>query len=432
MATSSFIANRHIGSILLIAFLFFLAIAKEFLVPLVLATLLSVLLTPIVVWLVRRKIPNIIAVGVVVGSLTVMTVLIGTLIFGQLNQVVDKIVDYRENIHSRLSELWTHDGTMAKAASTIQVLSKEFGAMEKTVVAERMGVPGEPAATVVDPLLHESLTGKKSAPPHSSSAHDKIEEGKEVLDSPPMKVEVMSDRRAGIGDLMPFLTTSFKPLAIAGLTLLLATFMIVQRNDLQRRFSILSKWMSKRGMSTIENEALEDITSRISTYLLLQTAINLCSGILIAGVLYVLGLPNALLWGLIMTLLRFIPYIGAVVACVITALFAVAVSPNWSLPGQVLILFIVVELIIGNAVEPLVLGHGTGLSSLGILVATAFWTWIWGPVGLFLAIPLTVCLVAVGRQVSSLGYLDILLAELPELPVKKGPERSVSDMVTEG
>ncbi len=383
MAAKSTSLDRHVGTLLLIVSLGLIAIAKEVLVPLVLATMLAVLLTPLVSWLVKRRVPNLLAVGLVVGTLTISSVLIGTVIFSQFNQVVDKLVEYRHNIHQRLSELVSNDGTMSKATTTIHVIQDELGQLGSASPKDGLTVTGKPG---------EKVTVKKA---------------------PIQPVEVVSEHQAGIADLLPLLSTALQPLAIFGLTFLLATFMIVQRADLQRRFGVLSTWMSARGMSTIEGDALHDITSRISSYLLLQSLLNITFGILVSITVHFLGLPNALLWGLLTALLRYVPYLGIIIAAGITCMFAIAVSPDWSSPVQVLLLFVCVELVMGNIIEPLVLAHGTGLSSLGVLVATAFWTWIWGPMGLFLAIPLTVCLVAAGRQVPSLAYLDILLAEKP-------------------
>lgn len=380
MTTQPTSLSRHVGSLLLIAGLALLAIAKEVLVPLALATLLAVVLTPLVRWMVSRGIPNLLAVGIVVGNLSVGSLLVGVIIFGQISQVADKLLEYRQNIHDRLSELSSSRGAVSRATVTIQTIQHEIDA----IATEKPVVPIAPTP--------RGITAIK-----------------------PQPVVIVDEKRIGIPDLLPLLANSLHPLAITGLTFLLATFMIVQRADIKKRFSLLSEWMSKRGMSTISSGAVEEMTARIGSYLLLQTGLNLTAGILVAGVVYFLGLPNALLWGLLTALLRFIPYLGIAIATGLTLLFAIAVSPSWAVPLQIMALFLVVELVLGNVVEPIVLGHGTGLSSLGILVATAFWTWIWGPMGLFLAIPLTVCLVSIGRHVTSLTYLEILLADpLPE------------------
>ena len=373
--------SRHVGSLLLIAALALVVIAKDVLVPIALATLLAVVLTPVVRWLVARHIPNLVAVVLVMGTLSASALLIGTIIFGQITQVADKLMQYRQNIHARLSELSSRHGAVSKATTTIETLQHELG----------------------------TLNG------------DKLEKINESLSHPsgikPQPVVIIDDRRIDIRDLMPLLATSLQPLAITGLTLLLASFMIWQRADIQCRFTLLSEWMAKRGMSSISSAASEEVTSRIGSYLLLLTAINIGAGILIASVAALIGLPNALLWGLLTTLLRFIPYIGVTIAAGLTILFSIAVSPSWAMPLQIIALFVTVELIWGTIVEPIVLAHGTGLSSLGIIIATAFWTWIWGPMGLFLAIPLTVCLVSIGRHVASLTYLEIILADpLPEPP----------------
>ena len=379
MTTPPTSLSRHVGSLLLISGLAILAIAKEVLVPIALATLLAVVLTPVVRWMVARRIPNLISVGLVVGTLSICTLLIGVIIFGQISQVADKLMHYRQNIHDRLAELSSRHGAVSRATVTIQTLQHEL----ETIDTQK--------PSIIAPVAHESSSIK------------------------PQPVVIIDEQRIGIQDLFPLLATSLQPMAITGLTLLLATFMIVQRADIQRRFTLLSEWMAKRGMSTITSGAVEEMIERIGTYLLLQSGLNLIAGILIAGVIAILGLPNALLWGLLTTLLRFVPYLGIAIAAGVTLLFAVAVSPSWVVSLQILTLFVVVELVMANVVEPIVLGHGTGLSSLGILVATAFWTWIWGPMGLFLAIPLTVCLVSIGRHVTSLTYLEILLADpLPD------------------
>lgn len=379
--------SRHVGSLLLIAALALVAIAKEVLVPIALSTLLAVVLTPVVRWLVARHIPNIVAVVLVMGTLSASALLVGMIIFGQISQVADKLVEYRQNIHTRMTELTTSHGAVSKATNTIQTLQHELG------------------------TLNGEKTAKVNEPPSSPS------------EKKPQPVVIVTEQRMDVRDLMPFFATTLQPLAITGLTLLLASFMIIQRADIQHRFSMLSEWMEKRGMSTISSTASQEMTERIGTYLLLQTALNIGAGVLITVVVAFLGLPNALLWGLLTTLLRFVPYLGIAIAAGLTILFSIAVSSSWALPLQILVLFVTLELIWGNIVEPIVLAHGTGLSSLGILVATAFWTWIWGPMGLFLAIPLTVCLVSIGRHVASLTYLEILLADpLPKpAPDKPGP-----------
>ena len=389
MSTANPVLKRHLGTLVLIAALVLFSIGKAIVAPIVLAALLAALLTPAVRWLVRHRLPDLLAVGIVVGSLTLAVLLLGSVVANQLDQVVDKLVEYRHNIHERLGELTVGNGTVSKAASTIHALQADLGDLAS---AHGLPVGGE-------------------APAHQST---------ELSTSPPVKVDVVSDHRIGVGDLLPLLSTSLEPLAIFGLTFLLGTFMIVQRADLARRFTLLAAWMAARDISIFDSEALVGITDRISRYLVFQTALNFGAGSVIAAVLYFLGVPNALLWGLLTALLRYIPYLGIVIAASLTVLFSIAVSANWSVPLQVMCLFLALELVLGNVIEPLVLGHGTGLSSLGVLVATAFWTWIWGPMGLFLAIPLTVCLVAIGRQAPSLAYLEILLADpMPALRPEK-------------
>ena len=219
LSTSSL--SRHVGSLLLLAALALVAIAKEVLVPIALATLLAVVLTPVVRWLVARRIPNLLAVALVRGSVSAAALLIGVIIFGQVNQVADKLVEYRHNIHARLSELSSGHGPVSKAASTIQTLQHELG----------------------------SLDGDKST--------KTADENRDVSKEKPQPVVIVQEEHIGIHDLLPLLATTLQPLAIIGLTMLLATFMIVQRADIQNRFGLLSSWLAKRGMSTVSGSALD-------------------------------------------------------------------------------------------------------------------------------------------------------------------------------
>src|SRR6185312_302358 len=160
---------------------------------------------------------------------------------------------------------------------------------------------------------------------------------------------------------------------------------------------------------------INDAAARVSRYLVMQLIVNLSYGIPIGIALYFVGVPNAILWGLLAAVLRFIPYLGPFLAALFPIALAIAVDPGWTMLFWVIGLFLMAELVSNNVIEPWLYGSSTGLSSLAIIMAAIFWTMLWGPVGLFLATPLTVCLVVIGRYVPQLEFLGILLGSDPVL-----------------
>jgi hypothetical protein len=201
------------------------------------------------------------------------------------------------------------------------------------------------------------------------------------------------------------------PLATAGMVIVFVIFVLIERTDLRDRFIRLVGHGDLQKSTRVLNDAAE----RVSRYLLMQLVVNICYGIPVGIGLYLIGVPNALLWGLLATVLRFIPYLGPFLAALFPTVLAFAIDPGWTMLLWVIALFVVIELIINNAVEPWLYGSSTGLSSLAIILAAVFWTTLWGPVGLFLATPLTVCLVVMGRYVPQLEFLGVLLGSDPVL-----------------
>ncbi|MBA2585003.1 MAG: AI-2E family transporter, partial [Chthoniobacterales bacterium] len=197
------------------------------------------------------------------------------------------------------------------------------------------------------------------------------------------------------------------PLGTAGLVLLLVIFMLLKREDLRGRMIRLIG----QGRISATTRAMDDAGSRVARYLAMQLLVNVSFGICIAVGLYFIGVPNAALWGAFASIMRFIPYIGAWIAAAVPFLVSFAVSTNWIAPILVLALFVVLELINANALEPWLYGASTGVSSMALIVAAVFWTWLWGPVGLLLSTPLTVCLAVMGRHVPKLQFLSVLLSE---------------------
>ena len=202
-----------------------------------------------------------------------------------------------------------------------------------------------------------------------------------------------------------------EPLATTGIVIVFVVFMLLQREDLRDRFIRLV------GTSDLHRttQALGDAAGRVGRYLLMQLVVNVAYGIPIGVGLWLIGVPNPLLWGMLAIVLRFVPFIGPVIAAAFPLALSIAVDPGWTMLLWTAALFIVLELISGNIVEPWLYGASTGLSSIAILAAAVFWTWLWGPVGLLLSTPLTVCLVVLGRHVPQFGFLNVLLGSEPVL-----------------
>ncbi len=208
--------------------------------------------------------------------------------------------------------------------------------------------------------------------------------------------------------------TILEILGSAGVVILLVVFFLIRREDLRDRFVHLTG----RGHLTVTTQALEDAATRVSHYLATQSLLNLSFGVLIAVGLYFIGVPNAILWGILATILRFVPYLGIIIAAALPIGLAMANSTGWVAPLVTLGLFVVLELVLSNFLEPWLYGKHTGVSAVAVLVAAVFWTWLWGSVGLLLATPLTVCLLVIGKHVSELSFLDILLGNEPVFELK--------------
>ena len=197
--------------------------------------------------------------------------------------------------------------------------------------------------------------------------------------------------------------------------MILVVFFLVRREDLRDRFIRLAG----KSQATVTTQMLEDAATRVSRYLSMLFLINASFGLAIGIGLYLIGVPNAVLWGILTAVLRFVPYIGTWIAAVAPICLAMAISTGWLAPILTLGLFAALELFCGNVLEPWLYGRGTGVSGVAVLVAAVFWTWLWGIVGLLLATPLTVCLLVIGKHVPQLSFLHILLGNEPVFEPKR-------------
>jgi predicted PurR-regulated permease PerM len=227
----------------------------------------------------------------------------------------------------------------------------------------------------------------------------------------PLPVEIHTPKPTSLQTLGAVSSSLFGPLTQAGVVIVFVIFMLAQKEDLRDRVVLLLG----EGRLHVTTQALDEAGKKVSRYLLMQLVVNATYGIPVGIGLYFIGVPNALVWGLLAMLLRFIPYVGPVIACIMPIGLAIAVDHGWSTAAWTVGLFVTLELISNNLVEPWLYGSSTGVSSFAVIIAAVFWSWLWGPIGLFLSTPMTVCLAVMGRYVPRLRFLHILLADEPAL-----------------
>jgi predicted PurR-regulated permease PerM/GAF domain-containing protein len=349
-----------------IAVLYF---GREIFVPFSLAILLSFMLAPVVGWLRRALIPRMPAVLAVVVTAFIIIGGVSLLVGSQIVNLAQNLPNYQNTIHEKIRSLRSNapgGDTIGRVLAVFQDAQQELsGENEKPVLAK--------------PL--------KSNTPAKDAVPVRIEQPAE-----PLKTIA-----AALGSLLG-------PVGTAGIVLVFAVFILLERDDLRDRFIRLVGQDLNR-----TTEALNEAAARVSSFLLMQLVVNASYGVPIGIGLYLIGVPNALLWGLLATLLRFIPYLGPFIAALFPLLLAFAVDPGWTMLLWTVALLVCMELVSSNIIEPWLYGSSTGLSSVAIILAAIFWTTLWGPVGLVLATPLTVCLVVIGRYVPRLKFLDVVL-----------------------
>jgi predicted PurR-regulated permease PerM/GAF domain-containing protein len=357
-----------------IAALFF---ARDLLIPLALSALLTFLLSPLV-GRIERWIGRIAAVLLVVALIFTATGGAGWILTRQLVDLATKLPEYKGNITEKLHAFRvSKGGTFMKLSETVDELKKELPGESPTITQEA----GKPETAI-------------ASPPSRTTR--------------PVPVKVLETSKANPFELIQtIITPLIGPLGTAALVFVLVIFMLFAREDLRNRLIRLIG----QGRISATTHALDDAADRVSRYLRMQLLVNVTYGTCIAIGLYFIGVPNAALWGALGTVLRFIPYVGPWIAMILPTLLALSVSRGWAMPILTVALFAGIELVLNNILEPLLYGKNTGISSIALIVAAVFWTWLWGPVGLVLATPLTVCLVVMGRHVPRLSFLSVLLSD---------------------
>lgn len=226
-----------------------------------------------------------------------------------------------------------------------------------------------------------------------------------------MPVEVHAPDPGPLRQLIDLVTRIVHPLATVGLIVIFVVFILLKREDLRNRLIRLA------GSHDIQRTtaAIDDAAHRLSKLYLAQLGLNAAFGCCIAIGLWFIGLPNPILWCILAAILRFVPYIGGFISAAFPLVLAVAVDPGWTMLAWTAALFLIGEPLVGHVLEPLFFGRSTGLSPVAVVISAAFWTWLWGPIGLVLATPLTVCLVVLGRHVERLAFQDVMFGNTPAL-----------------
>jgi predicted PurR-regulated permease PerM len=358
------VAAALLAAAIVIAALYY---GRDVLIPLACAFLISFALSPPVAWLIRLGLPRIVSVIAVMMMLLAALAGLGFILTSQLRQLSQDLPTYQWTIRGKLSELKTQlraPGIFEGALETVETVQKEV---------------------------------KEPAPADAAS-------------EPAQRVEVIPPPRDPFETAINWLGTFLEPLAMAGIVFVFAFLALLDRSDLRDR--LLRMLGGNIHRST---DAIEEAGKRISKYLLMQLIVNVSYGVPMALGLWLIGVPGALLWGTVAAVMRFVPYIGPMLSALFPIALAFAVDPGWNMLLWTIGLILVLELVSNNIVEPLLYGTSTGLSAMSLIAAATFWTALWGPVGLILSTPLTVCLLVIGRNIPQLQFLDTLLGSMPPL-----------------
>ena len=348
---------------------------KSVLVPIILAGLISFLLAPIARLLRRTGLPRGPAVIVTVLLALAGFALIGSVIASQVATLGKDAPAYAERISEKVERV------RSQVTHQFDFLSRDssLGSNGRRDAARARG------------------SGTKALPAPTPDGALPVQ----IQEAPPTAVE----------ELRTYVLPAIAPLETILIVLIVTIFILFQKEDLRDR-AIRLMGAADLHRSTI---ALDDGARRLSRYFLSQFAINCAFGAMIWGSLYLLDIPAPALWGILAGLLRFVPYVGSIIAAVGPVALAAALGPDWSLVIYVGLVFLILEPLIGYVVEPLLYGHSTGLSPVSVVVSALFWTWIWGPVGLVLSMPLTLTLVVFGRHIPAFAVFEILLGDRPPL-----------------
>ncbi len=378
-----------ITGILILALLYF---GREVFIPLALAGLLAFLLAPMTTRLERLGVPRTPSALLVIALTFSLLIVAGWAAMGQIYNLALEFPQYQQNVNEKVQEL--HLSSADKLTSTMQMITN---VRKELATGNTTALPNAPI--IATQASRRRQTARVPTQPLTTDATQKPTE--------PISVRIAEPDETMFAVALRNIRPLVRPMITAFVVFVFVVFMLLARDNLRDR-AIRLAGDTHMHVTTV---AMTDASSRVSRYLMMQFVVNASFGTIAGLGLWGIGVPHPLLWAVLAGLLRFIPYIGIWMAAAGPILLSLAATPGWGHFAWTVLLFVVLELIAGNVLEPLLYGSSTGISSLAILVAAIFWTWIWGPVGLLLSTPLTVCLVVIGRHFPQLQFLGILLSE---------------------
>lgn len=378
--------------------------AKTVLIPVALAVMLSFLLAPLLIRLQRWGLKRIPALLVVLFVLAGAVGGMGYVVFKQVEDLAGKVDQYQQNIRDKVAWMkgLTHDGAIDKAMKVIKDASTQ-----PSTPTPAPAPASQPVATTVKP----ANSGEMAAPTHPVPVF--------ITNEKPVEAATAKPFESVYADIAPYID----PLATAGIVVIFVIFMLLTREDLRDRVIRLIG----QGRINVTTQAMDEAATRISRYLVAQCIVNGTYGVSIGVGLWLIGLtaghnnpsfPNWFLWGVLTGLLRFIPYIGPWIGAAFPIVISLAVYQGMTVPISVVAMFLFIELLSNNLMEPWLYGSSTGVSTVAILVSAIFWTWLWGIPGLLLSTPLTVLIAVTGKYVPQLEFLNIMLGDEPALEPK--------------
>lgn len=416
----------------LVAFTIAIAAAyftRDILVPIALAVFLSFILAPICEWFERYRVPR--ALSVVLANCVAagLIAIVLAIAFLQISQIASNFDIYKEGVVNRARSV---RGFIGGGADSFAQSYKDFAAaVSQESEAEPQGEASAGATTGSEGGL--SITVGRQGDDRKQGAGGSV-----VVDDRPafgiplvsdsgsphirgdetgaVPVQIVGVRESAFDQIQSVLGPIVEPLGTAGIVVVLSIFILLSRENLRDRIILL---MGSSNLHTT-TAAVNDATERVGRYLRMTLVVNGGYGVAIGIGCFIFGLPGAIVLGLMAGSLRFLPYIGGWLAALLPVALALATKEGWMVPVGVVAMFVLAEVFTNTVIEPWLYGASMGVTSIGIIVAAIFWTWLWGPIGLFLAMPLTVCLVVAGTHVPCLNFLTLLMGEEEPMPP---PER---------
>jgi predicted PurR-regulated permease PerM len=378
-----------------------LYVGREILIPIAIAIVVSFVLAPPVLLLRRWGLGRVPSVLTVVLAGLVIAFSVSAVLTRQVSELAVDLPLYQATIIAKLDDL-------RDAAADNALFAKVSAALKKL---------GE---------INPHRPAPSSVPAPSDQTRNRLTGGQE--NPPPVPAEVQETAWGPFAIVETIAGDALSSVETALIVVIFVIFILLQREDLRNRIIRLA------GSSDLHRTtlAMNDAAGRLSRFFLVQTLVNASFGVIIAVGLYFIGLPSPILWGVVAFMLRFVPYFGPLIAAGFPMALATAIDPGWGMALETLALFLCVESIIGQVVEPWLYGHNTGISPVAVVISATFWWWMWGTAGLVLSTPLTVCLVVLGRHVERLAFLDVMFGDAPPLtPVESFYQRMLAGDASE-